>query len=185
MNNVKALASPIIKTKSAAAVNFTVIFVALSVALPWFAHQFKLAGPTYLPMHIFVLFAGLLLGWRTGLIVGLFTPLMSYAVSGMPVMAVLPQITVEVALYGLAAGLVREKLGLNLYWSLIIALVVGRLGAIAGILLFNHAVPNALTSVVQSTKMGWPGILIQIALIPLCVYAAKRYFEKHEQSEKG
>jgi hypothetical protein len=78
---------------------FTAIFVALAVATPWVFHHFYLAGPTFLPMHIFVLLAGLLFGWRAGLIVGLFTPLVSYGVSGMPVLTLLPQIVVELSFY--------------------------------------------------------------------------------------
>jgi niacin transporter len=180
MENIKAIPKTILKTNSIATISFTSVFVVLSVALPWFAHQFNLAGQVYLPMHFFVIFAGLLLGWRTGLIVGLFTPIISYAVSGMPMLLVLPQITFEIALYGLVAGIVREKLHLNLYWSLLIALVAGRIGSLIGILAFNGMVHQPLASVLQSIKMGWPGLLIQLALIPLAVFAVKRYFEKHD-----
>ena len=56
---------------------FTLVFILLDVAVPWLFHQFNLAGPTFLPMHIFVLIAGLIFGWRAGLIVGLLTPLAS------------------------------------------------------------------------------------------------------------
>lgn len=180
MDNIKALPQTIVKAKSLTAVNFTLVFVALSVALPWFAHQFNLAGQVYLPMHFFVLIAGLLLGWRTGLIVGLFTPLISYSVSGMPMLVVLPQITLEIALYGFVAGIMREKLHLNLYWSLLVALAAGRIGSIIGILAFNDTIHQPLSSVLLSIKMGWPGLLIQLALIPLIVFAVKRYFEKHD-----
>ena len=55
----------------------TLVFVLLDVLVPWVFHQFHLAGPTFLPMHIFVLIAGLVFGWRAGLIVGLLTPLTS------------------------------------------------------------------------------------------------------------
>ena len=84
----------------------TLVFVLLDVLVPWVFHQFHLAGPTFLPMHIFVLIAGLVFGWRAGLIVGLLTPLASYAVSGMPVLRILPQIAVELSAYGLD-GLIR------------------------------------------------------------------------------
>jgi len=181
MENTQVVVRTVVKAKNIAAVNFSVVFVALSVALPWFAHQFQLAGPTYLPMHFFILFAGLLLGWRTGLIVGLFTPLISYAVSGMPMMSILPQITVEVALYGLVAGLAREAFRLNLYWSLLISLIVGRLGSLLAIVIFNSGSSHTITSVLQATKTGWPGLLIQIALIPLLVYVVKRYIDAHDQ----
>ena len=88
-------------------------FVSLAVATPWVFHQFYLAGSTFLPMHIFVLVAGLLFGWRAGLMVGLFTPLVSYGVSGMRVLTVLPQIVVEISVYGLATGMLRERFNLR------------------------------------------------------------------------
>jgi len=59
------------------------VFIALDVSVPWACHQFHpLAGPTFLPMHLFVILAALLFGWRAGLLVGLVTPLVSFAVSG-------------------------------------------------------------------------------------------------------
>ena len=38
---------------------FTFLFLSLSTATPWVFHQFHLAGPIFLPMHFFVLMAGL------------------------------------------------------------------------------------------------------------------------------
>ena len=90
--NTQVISKPIVKLKNIELVNFSIIFVALAVALPWIAHQFNLAGPTFLPMHLFVLVAGLLFGWRAGLIVGFLTPLVSFATSGMPFLPVLPSV---------------------------------------------------------------------------------------------
>ena len=100
-----ACASPLIlKYTDIRSYVFTVTFILLSVLLPFVFHQFHLAGPTFLPMHIFVLVAGLLFGWRAGLIVGLFTPITSYAIAGMPLLKIMPQIIVELSAYGLLAG---------------------------------------------------------------------------------
>src|SRR5665648_354686 len=61
------------------------LFVALDVSVPWLCHIIHpLAGPTFLPLFFFVLLAGILFGWRAGILVGMLTPLMSYALSGMP-----------------------------------------------------------------------------------------------------
>lgn len=95
----------------------TAVFVLAAVLVPWVFHQFHLAGPTFLPMHIFVLIGGLVFGWRAGLIIGLLTPLASYAVSGMPVLRLLPQIVIELSAYGLIAGILREKYNLRAIWS--------------------------------------------------------------------
>jgi len=159
---------------------FTFVFVLLDVLVPWVCHQFHLAGPTFLPMHIFVLLAGLLFGWRAGLIVGFLTPLTSYAISGMPVLRILPQIVVELSTYGLVAGILRQRLNLRPIWSLIGAMVSGRLAlglAVLSIYLIVGEIytplgsaANPLTVVWAVIKQGWPGIVIQLALIPLVIW---------------
>ncbi len=159
---------------------FTGVFVLLSVAVPLVFHQFHLAGATYLPMHIFVLVAGLLFGWRAGLIVGFFTPLASYAVSGMPVLQVLPQIVIELSIYGLIAGILREKFNLRLIWSLLGAMVAGRLALSLGVLVIYLVIgkvysplgleANPFLVVWSVIKQGWPGIVIQLASIPAVIW---------------
>lgn len=159
---------------------FTSVFVSLSVLVPWVFHQFHLAGPTFLPMHIFVVIAGLLFGWRAGLIVGFLTPFVSYSVSGMPALTVLPQIVVELSTYGLVAGLLREKLNLSVVWSLLGAMIAGRLALCLAVLVIYLGVreiysplgleSNPLIVVWSTVKQGWPGIFLQLALIPLCIW---------------
>ena len=159
---------------------FTFVFVSLSVLVPWGFHQFHLAGPTFLPMHIFVLVAGLVFGWRAGLVVGFLTPLASYAVSGMPVLSILPQIVVELSVYGLVAGILRERFNLRMIWSLLGAMIAGRLALLLFVLalyltvgeiyspLGQEATP--LLAVWSTVKQGWPGIVIQLALIPVIIW---------------
>jgi len=168
---------------------FTAGFIALDVATPWVFHQFHLAGPTFLPMHIFVLVAGLLFGWRTGLAVGLFTPLVSYAVSGMPVLTILPQIMVELSVYGLVAGILREGFNLRVVWSLVGAMIAGRLALFLVVLIMHlagevysplglEASPLAvLRSVIQQ---GWPGIVIQLVSIPLIIKLLSKFVNKKQ-----
>jgi hypothetical protein len=163
---------------------FAALFAALDVLVPWIFHQFHLAGPTFLPMHIFVLLAGLTLGWRAGLLVGLSTPLISFGVSGMPILALVPQITCELAFYGLAAGILREKFNLRIIWALLGAMLIGRLAlGIAVLLLYwGKTIPipyvssaiqqgspnivNPFTYIWLVIQQGWPGIVIQLILIP-------------------
>lgn len=177
---------------------FTVVFVSLAVATPWVFHQFYLAGPTFLPMHIFVLLAGLLFGWRAGLMVGFFTPLVSYGVSGMPVLTLLPQIVVEISFYGLAAGTLREKLNLRVIWSLIGAMIAGRLALLLTISILylggaiysplslyagRGAEANPLAALWSVISLGWPGIVIQVVSIPLIVKLLERVLEKKQSAK--
>ncbi len=162
----------------------TLVFVSLSVLTPWAFHQFHLAGPTFLPMHLFVLTAGLVFGWRAGLIVGSLTPLASYVVSGMPGVAVLPQIIIELSVYGMVAGLLREKFNLRISWALLGAMVAGRLAMLLAVLavylvigrVFSPLGPEAspFLAVWAAVKLGWPGLVIQLASIPLIVWMVGR-----------
>jgi hypothetical protein len=169
---------------------FTVVFISLAVATPWVFHQFYPAGPTFLPMHIFVLLAGLLFGWRAGLMVGFFTPLVSYGVSGMPVLTILPQIVVEISFYGLVAGVLREKLNLRVIWALIGAMIAGRLALLltVSILCLGGAIysplslytemgaeANPLAVLWSAISLGWPGIVIQLVSLPLILKLVERF----------
>lgn len=168
----------------------TVVFILLAVFTPWVFHQFHLAGPTFLPMHIFVLVAGLLFGWRAGLAVGLFTPLASYAVSGMPVLVILPQIAAELSVYGLVAGILREKFNLQVIWSLIGAMIAGRLALllIVSIMYLQGEIYSPLgveaspLAILGSViKLGWLGILIQLVSIPLIMRLLERLALKNSR----
>jgi LytS/YehU family sensor histidine kinase len=159
---------------------FTAAFVMLAVFVPWVFHQFHLAGPTFLPMHIFVLIAGLLFGWRAGLLVGLFTPLVSYFVSGLPAINVLPQVVIEVTAYGLIAGMLREKYNLRTIWSLLGAMIGGRLALLSAISIIyliagqsyspSGLEAGPLASFWSTVKQGWPGIVIQLISIPAIIW---------------
>jgi len=160
----------------------TAAFVSLAVLAPWVFHQFHLAGPTFLPMHIFVLMAGLLFGWRAGLIVGLFTPLASYAVSGMPVLTILPQVLIELSTYGLIAGILREKYNLRPIWSLLGAIIGGRLALLLALLVIYLVAgesysplgleTNPFAAFYSVIKQGWPGIALQLVSIPALIWLA-------------
>lgn len=161
------------------------VFVVLSVGVPWIFHQFQLAGATYLPMHFFVFIAALTCGWQAGVIVGLLTPFASYAISGMPVMNVLPQIAVEITVYGLIAGLLRQKYNLRIVWSLLGAMVGGRIALMLAVLMVMAISGNVYSplgpaatpyaAVWNTIAQSWPGMLAQIAIIPVAFWLVSRY----------
>ena len=174
-----------LKYKDVRSYLLTATFVMLAVLVPWLFHQFHLAGPTFLPMQIFVLPAGLLFGWRAGLLVGLFTPLISYFISGMPAINILPQVIIEVSAYGLIAGLLREKYHLRIIWSLLGAMMGGRLALLSAISIMylvggqSYSTlgleSNPLASIWSTLSQSWPGIIIQLAFIPAMVWLAEKF----------
>ncbi|MBI4359101.1 MAG: ECF transporter S component [Candidatus Nealsonbacteria bacterium] len=156
---------------------FSFVFTGLAVFTPWLTHQFHLAGQIFLPMHIFVLTAGFLFGWRAGLMVGVLSPLSSYLLTQMPVAALLPQVILELAVYGVVIGLSREK-NLNVWVSLFSAMVLGRLARVLFISLFVPGL-NAL----QFISLSLPGIVLQIALIPLIIRLTREFIPEEDNAE--
>ncbi|MBI2042148.1 MAG: ECF transporter S component [Candidatus Nealsonbacteria bacterium] len=154
---------------------FSGIFTASAVFLPWLAHQYHLVGPQFLPMHFFVLIAGFLFGWRTGLLVGALSPLMSFSITHMPPMIILPQVVLELAVYGFAIGLLREK-NINILVALLGAMVLGRLARVLFILIITPKMDFT-----QFIQISLPGIILQLALIPFIIYFLQRFVLKDKE----
>jgi len=160
------------------------LFVALDVAVPWLCHIIHpLAGPTFLPLFFFVLLAGISLGWRAGILVGLLTPLISYTLSGMPFPQMLPRIIIEGTVYGLAAGLLRGHFRLGVITSLVGALIAGRLAAFI-LMTLTLDLSHSANLAWQTAKAGWPGIVLQLLLLPLIVVLLERLWSRHHHANR-
>jgi len=164
------------------------MLIALCVLLPMAFHGVPMAGSTLLPMHIPVLLAGLICGWKFGLIAGLAGPILSSLITGMPPMGIVPIMMLELGIYGLIAGIVVQfvrtrRTVFDLYISLMTAMIIGRV--VAGFAqaiyffgggtfsLFGHG--YTLTMWMTSYFItSLPGIVIQLAFIPSVVMALER-----------
>lgn len=69
--------------------------------------QGTMLGVAFLPMHLPIIFVGLIAGPAVGAIAGAAAPLVSFLLSGMPMLAMLPLMMVELCAYGTVAGLLR------------------------------------------------------------------------------
>ena len=158
---------------------FTAVCAALCLVLPMAFHTIPNAGTIFLPMHIPVLLCGLICGWPYGGVCGLIGPLISSLVTGMPPAAMLPSMMVECCAYGVTTGLlmkfVRTKhTTADLYISLVSAMVVGRvLAGFAKAWIFTPGVAP-FAWVTTSLVTGIPGIVIQLVLMPMVVFALTR-----------
>jgi len=169
---------------SARKITYAGALLALSVILPQIVHFTGIpeSGKVLLPMHIPVLLAGFLLGPVYGLIIGGLAPLLSFFVSGMPAVARLPFMIVELAVYGLVAGLLYLTFGLvRVRFGTVITLIGAML---AGRIFFGLALIVAASlfgiqaggpeAVLAASVSGVIGIVIQILLIPPIIYALKK-----------
>lgn len=151
----------------------TSLFIACGLLLPLAFHSFGMGGRTFLPMHLPVFMGGLLLGWLPGLIIGFLTPLLSSLLTGMPpLIPSLPMMIVELALFGLVVGYLYHDKRQNIYFSLITAMIVGRLGAACVLMLFSDMLGihlHPLTYVAATFMTGIVGVVFQIVFIPVLV----------------
>ena len=168
--------------KSIYNLSLSAMLVAVGYILPLFTGQIPEIGNMLLPMHLPVFLAGLICGARYGLATGAILPLSRSLFFGMPV--IFPNavgMAVELAVYGLVAGLLytrsRHRCIFSLYRALIVAMLLGRvawgvtmvliLGLSGSAFTFSAFIAAALTNAI-------PGIAIQLVLIPAIMLLARR-----------
>ncbi len=165
-----------LKTTRAKYVVGTILLSGLGIALPRIFHIFagSSAGATFLPMHIAVLIASLVFGAISASIVAGSSVVFSYLLTGMPALARLPYMLIELVIYAVLLSVLNKKF--NSYISLIATIILGRV-LYAGVLFVAINVlglPTYGISVIESIKAGLPGILIQLACVPFIAKFIKK-----------
>lgn len=157
----------------------TVLAIVAAVALPQLFHvigtvsgQGTMLGVAFLPMHLPIIFVGLIAGPAVGAIAGAAAPLVSFMLSGMPALAMLPLMMIELCAYGLIAGLLRSVKMPSLV-KVVLAQLAGRivLTLATAIAVFAFGSGNSISATWTSDlATGLPGLALQWALIPLAAY---------------
>lgn len=129
-------------------------------------------GETFLPMHLPIILVGLLAGPYAGMIAGLSAPVISFLLTGMPSSVLLPFMVIELAVYGLTAGIMRN-IKMPVFFKVLISQIAGRAIRAGVILLSVYAFSNNLVPVQiiwKSILTGLFGIILQWTFIPLLIY---------------
>lgn len=165
----------------------TIISVVAAVALPHIFHIIGAVsglntglGEAFLPMHLPIILTGLIAGPYAGAISGAISPLLSFALSGMPGLAMLPFMMIELFVYGLASGLMKN-IKMPCIIKVLSVQVAGRAVRAAAILIATYGFGYEKISVsiiYTSIAVGLFGIILQLVLIPLIIY---RITDKNEQ----
>ncbi|MCL2357789.1 MAG: ECF transporter S component [Defluviitaleaceae bacterium] len=165
----------------------TAMLIALCVLLPIpFPRE---VGMVVLPMHIPILLAGLICGWKFGLLAGVVGPILSHVLASHPPASALAYfLSFELGMYGLVSGLVMhfirtKRASLDLYIALVAAMLVGRIAAGAlQVFFLGDFVMGSFTGEGFTWSM-WvtvyfvsaiPGLIIQLAFLPSVVMALER-----------
>lgn len=158
---------------------YTIAAVAGAVVLPQIFHTLGAVsglgtsvGEAFLPMHLPIILAGLLAGPLVGAISGFLAPIISYALSGMPLITMLPFMAIELGAYGLFAGLL-SSVKMPSAVKVLIVQIGGRLvkaAAIAAAFYVFGSESVQVASVFTSILTGIFGIALQLVIIPLIIY---------------
>ena len=155
--------------------------LALCLYLPFLTGQIPQIGRALSPMHIPVLLAGFLCGPWWAMVVGLVAPMLRHSLFLMPPLVTAIDMSFELAAYGALAGVCYSRWhgGVKgVYLSLLAALVGGRLvWGLVSIPIYGLLTEQAFT--LAAFWMGgfvnaWPGIVLQIVLIPAIVLALEK-----------
>lgn len=146
----------------------TIFLSVFGILLPRVFHIFGGAnsGSTFLPMHIALLIAALTFGGLSASVVAGSSVICSYLLTGMPSLARLPYMLIELVIYAVILSLFNKKF--NSYISLIATIILGRV-IYAGILFAAinvFGLPTYGISVIESMHAGLPGIVIQLICVP-------------------
>lgn len=162
---------------------FSAVMIAVGILLPMAFHMIPNGGSIFAPMHLPVFCAGFICGPYYGAIVGLICPLLSSLFTGMPAVAYLPNMMVELFVYGVSSGVLfclikTKKFMLDVFITLILSMLIGRFcGGLVAYFLFLGGRREIYSWTIFFTTYFvtcWPAIVIQIFVIPAVVTVAKK-----------
>lgn len=134
------------------------VFVVCNMVLPKVFHLIPQGGIIFAPLSLVILAGAYKLGWKTGLLAAVASPLINNLVFGMPEWGVLPVMTLKLAVLALVAGLTAQhfrSVSLLLLISVVlVSEIIGGLGELA--------LTGDIADTVKDFTIGWPGLLLQV-----------------------
>lgn len=166
-------------------ISYSGVLIAFGILLPFIFHQ-AFTPPigrevsTFLnPMHYAAFLAGGFFGPIVGLLVGFFTVFLSSTITTMPPYPLSLFMIFESATYGIVFGYLYYKKHLNIYISLIAAMVIGRIVFVFASFVIGSVLMDstfAFVSTLISFAKGLVGAAVQIAIIPIVVSRINKAF---------
>jgi hypothetical protein len=127
-----------------------------NLLLPMTVHTIPDGGAIFLPLFFFTLVAAYSEGFLAGILVAIASPLINYAVTGMPTLEMLPTVLFKSLLVAvLAASISKHQKKLSF---VTIAMIILAMQAFGGI--FEYFFSGNALRVMISLKLGIPGMFI-------------------------
>ena len=160
---------------------YAAVLLAVGMVLPFLTGQIPAIGKVISPLHYPIFLAGFMLSPVTACILGFVLPLLRSLVFGMPpIYPTALAMAFELAAYGLFAALLYRMLPKkpwSIYLSLIGSMLGGRIvwGLVSMVLYGVGGQSFGMEAFLAGAFItAWPGILIQLIIVPLLVMALSR-----------
>ncbi len=152
--------------------------IALGIMLPQLIGRIQILGQSLLPMHFPVLICGLVCGWKYGGVCGIVVPITASLIFTMPpLFPIAVAMAFELAAYAIIAAVCYKKMKMNIYLSLIISMLGGRIvyGIVNYLLMMINSQTYSLEVYFTTTFVnGIVGMIAQIIIVPLLVIAIQK-----------
>ena len=137
---------------------WAMVFVACNLVLPQVFHLIPQGGVIFSPLSLVILAGAYKFGWKTGLLAALLSPFVNHLLTGMPAMAVLPVMTLKLAILALVAGFTAQHFKtVSLPLIIGVVLVNKAIGCLGELLL-----TGGIDATIADFTIGWPGLLLQV-----------------------
>ena len=137
---------------------WAVTFVVANMVLPQVFHLLPQGGIVFAPLSFVILAGAYKLGWKTGLLAALASPVVNHLVFGLPAWNVVPVMALKLVFLALAAGVAAQyfkRVTLPLLIGVVLtAEALGGLGELA--------LTGGIAATVTDFTLGWPGLLLQV-----------------------
>lgn len=162
--------------------------IALAVIFPQLVHIAlgQPGGIQWLPMYLPVLIGGCLLGAKWGFAVGVMSPLVSFIItsqmgSPMPLVARLPFMMAELAVFAVVSGLFTNKIAKNGLWAflaVILAQITGRAVFLGLIVLTQSMTQFTIPMIWSQIQTGFIGLAVQAIIVPIIIIGLRKIMVK-------
>lgn len=172
------------KNKHLQQLAFSGVMLALALLLPFISAANTELGNMLSPMHLPIMLCGFVCGWKYGLVIGASAPFLRMFIISMPPIHKAVPMAFELAVYGAICGIlynVFKKKFYGTYITLVVAMIAGRIVhalvkfSLAKLAIFDKLNSFALGAyMTESVLQAWPGILLQLLLVPALVAILKK-----------
>ena len=134
------------------------VFVVCNMLLPQVFHLIPQGGVIFAPLSLVILAGAYKLGWKTGLLAAVASPLVNNLAFGLPAWGVLQVMVLKLVVLALVAGFTAQHFRRRSLALLVGVVLVSELLGCLGEL----ALTGAANATMADFIVGWPGLLLQV-----------------------